>query len=77
MARKPNYGFEKRQKEQNRKAKKDAKAAERAARGGGVVFGRVDEFGNPVDADEAEDAATGADDAESQATDEPVADRPE
>lgn len=32
MAKKPNYGFDKRRKEQERKAKKDAKAAERRAR---------------------------------------------
>ena len=32
MARKPNYGFDKRRKEQDRKAKKDAKAAERRQR---------------------------------------------
>ena len=32
MARKQNYGFDKRRKEQDRKAKKDAKAAERQQR---------------------------------------------
>ena len=32
MAKKQNYGFEKRRKEQDRKAKKDAKAAERRLR---------------------------------------------
>lgn len=32
MARKPNYDFEKRKKEQDRKAKKDAKREERLAR---------------------------------------------
>jgi hypothetical protein len=32
MARKPNYNFEKRAKEEARKAKKDAKAADRAQR---------------------------------------------
>ena len=32
MARKPNYDFEKRKKEQDRKAKKDAKRADRQAR---------------------------------------------
>ena len=32
MARKPNYDFEKRRKEQERKAKKDAKLAERQQR---------------------------------------------
>ena len=32
MARKPNYGFEKRKKEQDRKARKDAKRADRQQR---------------------------------------------
>jgi hypothetical protein len=32
MARKQNYGFDKRRKEQDRKAKKDAKAAEKLRR---------------------------------------------
>lgn len=32
MARKPNYGFEKRKKEQDRKAKKDLKRADRLQR---------------------------------------------
>jgi hypothetical protein len=32
MARKQNYGFDKRRKEQDRKAKKDAKAAEKRLR---------------------------------------------
>jgi hypothetical protein len=32
MARKPNYGWDKRRKEQDRKAKKDAKAAEKNQR---------------------------------------------
>ena len=32
MARKPNYGFDKRRKEQDRKAKKDAKLADKQRR---------------------------------------------
>ena len=57
MARKPNYDFEKRKKEQDRKAKKDAKRAERQQRRDDRKTGVLveDEFGNPiVDSDDAE-----------------------
>ncbi len=44
MAKKPNYDFEKRKKEQDRKKKKDAKREERLARkrGGGTSEGDVE-----------------------------------
>ncbi len=52
MARKPNYDFEKRKKEAERKAKKDAKLEERRRRKeeggeGEEVFLPVDADGNP------------------------------
>ncbi len=46
MAKKPNYDFEKRRKEQDRKKKKDAKREERLARN------RSGEEGAPVEGDE-------------------------
>jgi hypothetical protein len=47
MARRPNYNFEKRQKEIDKQKKKEEKAAKKLARkeGGGLE----DEFGNPID----------------------------
>ena len=42
MARKPNYNFEKRQKEDARKAKKDAKAAEKLQRKRDAALGQGD-----------------------------------
>ena len=54
MARKPNYDFEKRRKEQERKAKQDAKAAAKAQRKRDQADGLIDEFGNPVAAPENE-----------------------
>lgn len=58
MAKTPNYGFEKRRKEQERKAKKDAKRAERqqrneAARRAPEVEEGADPETAPTDADEA------------------------
>lgn len=66
MARKPNYDFEKRKKEQDRKAKKDAKREERLARKragqdpdlDGIVEGEQPN-GEPADAEDAGDEATG------------------
>jgi hypothetical protein len=61
MARKPNYNFEKRAKEDARKAKKDAKAAEKlqrkreAALGGGDAAPAAD--GDDADTDDADDDA--------------------
>lgn len=70
MARKPNYDFEKRRKEQDRKAKKDAKRADRQlrrdeARAAGldpdlVVLDGEDEAGEEGDA--TVDQADGAED---------------
>jgi hypothetical protein len=48
MARKPNYDFEKRRKEQDRKAKKDAKLADRQRRR--EERGNEEEAGTPADA---------------------------
>ena len=67
MARKPNYDFEKRRKEQERKKKKDAKREERLARReNGEVDSEtglsaddmavLDADGNPVSASELNDA---------------------
>ncbi len=53
MARKPNYNFEKRAKEDARKAKKDAKAAEKLQRKRDAAVER------PGGGDEAGDAADG------------------
>ena len=50
MARKPNYDFEKRRKEQERKAKKDAKRADRQTR-------RDEARLSGIDPDVADDAA--------------------
>ena len=55
MARKPNYDFEKRKKEIARKAKKDEKnrrKRENAEQPDDFMMGQVDEFGNPVPAQE-------------------------
>lgn len=54
MARKPNYDYEKRRKEAERKAKKDAKREDRLRRkeeGGSdeIELQRFDEFGMPID----------------------------
>lgn len=60
LAKKPNYDFEKRKKEQDRKKKKDAKREERLARkrdGTGGVEGDPDY--EPADGDD--DAADGGD----------------
>ena len=50
MARKPNYDFEKRRKEQDRKAKKDAKREDRLRRKaeGLPEEGELDESGAPA-----------------------------
>jgi len=57
VAKKPNYDFEKRKKEQDRKAKKDAKREERLLRkrDGGSSDG-IDEFDGATDAPPAPDA---------------------
>ncbi len=47
MARKPNYDYEKRRKEMERQAKKDAKKEERARRKAAGLPDEYDEFGNP------------------------------
>ena len=49
MARKPNYGFEKRKKEMDRKAKKDAKREDRNRR---REEARQDDVGVPAPTDE-------------------------
>ncbi|HUF25527.1 MAG TPA: hypothetical protein VMM18_01000 [Gemmatimonadaceae bacterium] len=49
MARKPNYGFEKRKKEQDRKAKKDAKRADRQQRRGERQEGEGEGEGDATD----------------------------
>jgi hypothetical protein len=60
MARKPNYNFEKRAKEDARKAKKDAKAAERAQRKRDAALGidtgvAPDDSADETDADDTDD----------------------
>lgn len=71
MARKPNYDFEKRKKEQDRKAKKDAKRADRQqrrddARAAGLdpdlVAMDEETEGADGDGDESADQADGAED---------------
>ena len=67
MARKPNYDYEKRRKEAERKAKKDAKREDRLRRkeeGGGdeIELQRFDEYGMPIDESEANDEAALVDD---------------
>lgn len=52
MARKPNYDYEKRRKEMERQAKKDAKKEERARRKALGIPDDVDEYGNPRTGDE-------------------------
>ena len=52
MARKPNYDYEKRRKEMERQAKKDAKKEERARRKAAGLPDEYDEFGNPRTGDE-------------------------
>jgi len=52
LARKPNYDYEKRRKEMERQAKKDAKKEERARRKAAGLPDDVDEFGNPRTGDE-------------------------
>lgn len=55
LAKKPNYDFEKRKKEIARKAKKDEKnrrKRENAEQPDDFMMGQVDEFGNPVPAQE-------------------------
>lgn len=54
LARKPNYDYEKRRKEMERQAKKDAKKEERARRKAAGLPDDVDEFGNPRTEDEPE-----------------------
>lgn len=61
MARKPNYNFEKRAKEDARKAKKDAKAAEKLQRKRDAAVDRGDGTGAP--AADGDDGADAADDA--------------
>ncbi len=67
MARKPNYDYEKRRKEMERQAKKDAKKEERARRKAAGLPDEFDEFGNPrpdepeTDADAAPSDAAPAD----------------
>jgi hypothetical protein len=54
MARKPNYNFEKRAKEDARKAKKDAKAAEKLQRKRDAALDRgAGDAGAPADDDDA------------------------
>lgn len=58
MAKKPNYDFEKRKKEMDRKKKKDAKREDRLQRKRDGAP-ELDEFGNPIpreDDDDADDA---------------------
>ena len=73
MARKPNYDFEKRRKEQERKAKKDAKRADRQQRRDDARAAGIDPdladledlgVGAPAgeEADATEDQADGAED---------------
>ena len=67
LARKPNYDFEKRKKEQDRKAKKDAKREERLARKragqdpdlDGIVEGGEPAEGEPEGEAEGDDPVTG------------------
>ena len=54
LARKPNYDYEKRRKEMERQAKKDAKKEERARRKAAGLPDDVDEFGNPRMSDESD-----------------------
>ena len=60
MARKPNYDYEKRRKEMERQAKKDAKKEERARRKAAGLPDEYDEFGNlrEPEADADPDVAT-------------------
>lgn len=68
MARKPNYDFERRRKEQERKAKKDAKDAAKKQRkldiAAGLVpadddFASAEDYGAPANATEQPDADDG------------------
>lgn len=52
LARKPNYDYEKRRKEMERQAKKDAKKEERLRRKALGIVDELDEFGNPIVPDE-------------------------
>ena len=73
MARKPNYDYEKRRREAEKKAKKDAKREEKARRKA-LGLDVYDEFGNLIEpTDDAEEDEDGAD-ADSDATGEPGAD---
>lgn len=60
LARKPNYDYEKRRKEMERQAKKDAKKEERARRKAAGLPDEYDEFGNlrEPEADADPDVAT-------------------
>ena len=55
MARKPNYDYEKRRKEMDRKAKKDAKREDRLRRKREGDTGDASESGEPDDGDPATD----------------------
>ena len=57
MARKPNYGLEKRKKEQDRKAKKDAKKADRQLRRDEQRSEELGESSPPTDEQEQPDPA--------------------
>ncbi len=57
LARKPNYDYEKRRKEMERQAKKDAKKEERARRKAAGLPDDVDEYGNPRSSDDSEGEA--------------------
>jgi hypothetical protein len=57
LARKPNYDFEKRKKEQERKVKKEEKAKRKAEKSTDDVEYGVDEYGNPVEIERAVDAS--------------------
>lgn len=66
LARKPNYDYEKRRKETERQAKKDAKKEERLRRKALGIVDEFDEFGNPIVPDESGDESV-----DESATEEP------
>lgn len=74
MARKPNYDYEKRRREAEKKAKKDAKREEKARRKA-LGLDVYDEFGNLIEpADDADEGDEDGAEVDADATGEPGAD---
>jgi hypothetical protein len=73
MARKPNYDFERRKKEQERRDKKEAKREERARRKAAglpeeIAFGALDENGDLIHVDDVDEDADEGDESTSDET---------